>query len=84
MVHFTALVYLIDFEASSTPATFAPSECIQSCTARILSHHHVSFKEEVDGHMLLIKENQRLLHKHYCQLVKKRKNTLALFGGFGF
>mgnify|MGYP006216102695 CR=1 FL=1 len=55
------------------PATSAPSEHIWSCATRIFSLHHASLKEEVVGHMIFIKENLRLLHKHYCQLVKKEK-----------
>ena len=55
------------------PATSAPSEHIWSHAARILSLCLASLKEEVVGHMMFIQEKVRLLHKHYCQLVKKEK-----------
>ena len=56
------------------PATSAPFEHIWSCATRIFSLHHASLKEEVVGHMMFIKENLRLLHKHYCQLAKNEKD----------
>jgi hypothetical protein len=55
------------------PATSAPSERIWSRAGRILSLRRARLKEEVVGHMMLIKENLRLLHKHYCQLAKNEK-----------
>jgi len=55
------------------PATSAPSECIWSHAGRILLLRHARLKKEVVGHMMLIKENLRLVHKHYCQLAKNEK-----------
>ena len=59
------------------PATSAPSERIWSHAGRILSLCHARLKEEVVGHMMLIKENLRLPHKHYWQLFKKEKEEYA-------
>ncbi len=54
------------------PATSAPSECIWSRAARVLTAKRNKLSEEVSSAIMYCKENRELLHKYYAEIAKER------------
>jgi hypothetical protein len=54
------------------PATSAPSECIWSRAARVLTVKGNRMSEEVTSAIMYCKENRELLHKYYAEIAKER------------
>ena len=54
------------------PATSAPSECIWSRAARVLTVKQNRMSEEVTSAIMYCKENRELLHKYYAEIAKER------------
>ncbi len=50
------------------PATSAPSECIWSQAARVLTVKRNRMSEEVTSAMMYCRENRELLHKYYAEI----------------
>ncbi len=53
-------------------ATSAPSECIWSRAARVLTAKRNRLSEEVSSAIMYCKKNRELLHKYYAEISKER------------
>ena len=62
----------------SIPATSAPSERVWSQSARVITTLRVNLDENFSSGIMFVRENPRVLCKHYTRLTKNDKHALPL------
>ena len=60
------------------PATSSPSEKIWNVSAHVMQAQKANIDEKLSSAIMFVQKNERLLRKHYPQLVETDKTALPL------